>query len=476
MREEVPTYKKIMAGIGVFLFISPNLNILESIFTYCGIESHDIVRIISIIIFAVIDVILAFMFLKAKPSLKMYLILIIFNAIYILPQVINHDGTAMMQYCLFIAPITLFAIMLSKDYDIKNLFMRYMGFAAKLIILVAIIYILLLYFGTNRDEKGMLIIENMTYGDMAYLFVPGFIITIIEMVEKNKIINFAGIVILSVALVFAGARSAILCAVCGIILYWGLLLLGKAPNEKHIRMLIVTLLTLASMFGGMFILPDGSRFEVLDIEVDATDLSENIIFERKEYNSKAVNVIYAPTGEERKLRDIYIDEILNNDRPKAETEYYLRKDVADNNQEYIILIDEADREAAEVYHIRMNRDYLWAAAIAEFKKSPLIGNGALYYKNKYDKFFPHNIFLEAMVDFGVVGLIILTALGIYCFVRGLKYYFKEKDTMLLQLIVLLYSLLPSYVLYTTMYSNAYLAVTIILFTTLGRLNNNGQKN
>ena len=77
MREEVPTYKKIMAGIGVFLFISPNLNILESIFTYCGIESHDIVRIISIIIFAVIDVILAFMFLKAKPSLKMYLILII---------------------------------------------------------------------------------------------------------------------------------------------------------------------------------------------------------------------------------------------------------------------------------------------------------------------------------------------------------------------------------------------------------------
>ena len=123
----------------------------------------------------------------------------------------------------------------------------------------------------------------------------------------------------------------------------------------------------------------------------------------------------------------------------------------------------------------MNRDYLWGTAIAEFKKHPITGNGIRYFKNKYTGYFPHNIFLEAMADFGIIGLIVITALGAFCFFKGMVYYFKEKNTNVMNMLLLLFSQFPGYVLYTTMYSNASLALTIIFFTTLGILGGNGKE-
>ncbi|MBQ1430876.1 MAG: hypothetical protein IIZ05_04575, partial [Firmicutes bacterium] len=120
-------YKKILAAIGAFLFISPDLNIIESILTYCGIGNHDVVKYAAIAIFAIMDLLLVIAFFKAKPSRRMFIVLIIFNVIYILPQVLNRDATAIMQYCLFTVPTTVATIMLTGDEEIQKLFFKYLG-------------------------------------------------------------------------------------------------------------------------------------------------------------------------------------------------------------------------------------------------------------------------------------------------------------------------------------------------------------
>lgn len=472
---EVANYKKLIAAIGAFLFISPNLNLIECILTYCGIENHDMLRLTAVIIFAVLDLLLVMAFLKSRPSPKMYLIIVIFNAIYILPQVINKDATAMLQYCLFVVPTSVLGIMLSKDDEIKECFFKYLCAINKLLMIFALVYIILQYVGTNRDEYGMLIIANMTYGDIAYLFVPGFVVSLIEIVENRNILDFLGIVLYSLALVFAGARSAILCVICAVMIYWILLIFSKSEKIKFIRMLMVTVLAVAAILTAMYILPAGSRFDVLNIEIKNEQFSENIIFESRGSSAKKTKVIYVPTGEEMSLYDLYFKVVTESDMSKRETELILRDDARNYKEQYIKLLNEDDWKLAEGYALGMNRTFLWKAAIAEFKKSPLTGNGVLYYKNKYSGYFPHNIFLEAMADFGVIGLILITALGAFCFFKGMFFYLKNKNPNVLIMLLLLFAQFPEYVLYTTMYSNASLALTIIFFTTLGVLDDNERK-
>jgi hypothetical protein len=143
--------------------------------------------------------------------------------------------------------------------------------------------------------------------------------------------------------------------------------------------------------------------------------------------------------------------------------------------EYITLIDEKDREAAEKYSIHFYRTFLWRTAIKEFKKHPLLGNGPYYYKNKYNGYFPHNIFLEAMADCGLAGLLTVVVLGGYCVINGIRYYVKYREVNVYYILVLLFSHFPRYVLYTTLYSNATLAITAILFAMIGKIGINERK-
>ena len=54
----------------------------------------------------------------------------------------------------------------------------------------------------------------------------------------------------------------------------------------------------------------------------------------------------------------------------------------------------------------MNREQMYKAAFEEFKKSPVYGIGPLGFIVKYGR-YPHNIVLETMCDYGIVGVTIL---------------------------------------------------------------------
>lgn len=470
MEKGIASNKKLIGLIGVLLLISPNLNVPESILIYCGVSSHYTAMLISVILFAILDLILAVLFLRSGPSKKEVLLLLLFNLVYLMPIVLNSTRNEILQFLLFVTPVTLIAASISVDAEIRNSFIQIMLKASRILFIAAVAYIILLYVGTDRDQYGMVVVKNMTYGDMAYLFLTGYIASLIECISRKSVFSYIELIVFCLAIVFSGARSAVLCILCAVVVYWIVALIGKSEKNKKAAIAIVTAVTVVAIVFSMFILPSGSRFKVNNIDASSDDFSaSSIIFETSAQYIGSVTVIYTPTNEERTLASIFEEQIVNNDCTKAETEEILRNDVINGTENYIKLIDEEnDREKAENYRIHFYRTFLWRTAYKEFQKHPLIGNGPYYYKNKYNGYFPHNIFLEAMSDFGAAGLVLICALGLYCFVRGIKLYLDHKDENVLYFLVLLFSHFPRYLLYTTLYSNPTLALTVILFLTIGR--------
>lgn len=451
------------------MFISPNLNLIESVFMYCGIRDHDIVRLIALVIYSVIDVSLIALFFRKKPTKTAFAILIAFNLIYILPLMIHPVKLPILQYLMFIVPITVFSLMLSENDTIKEFFFKYLKYAAIVLFFIAIAYMILQAVSPARDRNGVVLIHNMSYGDMGYLFLNGFLVSVICCKEKKYLTGLIGVVVFSLAVFFSGTRSAVICIIFAIALWIVLDLLNKkTPKSEKRGLLIGISVVILTLVIGMVIIPSGSRLNFFKINLTDPDFSiKSIIFETGQDNSNDIMVIYTPTNEERPISEIYEEEIIKSDRTKSETQDLLHKDVSENINEYIRLINEEDREFVENYKIINHRTFLWHAAMEEFKKHPVLGNGARYFSIKYNSFFPHNIILEAMTDFGIIGAGLISVIGLYCFIRAIKIYLKTNDENCFGLIILLFSHIPRYLLYTSLYSNYTIAMTIIIFMTMG---------
>lgn len=111
--------------------------------------------------------------------------------------------------------------------------------------------------------------------------------------------------------------------------------------------------------------------------------------------------------------------------------------------------------------MNFNRTNLWTNAWREFLKNPIFGNGPLSYANKYNGYFPHNILLEVLCDFGIAGFLILfgsISVFLFLYLRLLR---KSRSTN--RAYFLLFSLLsiPCYLLYTTWYANAKILFTLV---------------
>ena len=466
--------KRIIAALGVFFFMSPNLNVLKFILYVCGLESDELCRNISLGIFCILDIIIGIYYLKVRSTIKEWAILVIFNVLYALPLLLNRSYTELMQYAVFILPVTIITVIMVKDREIMQNFIKYLIYVSRAMIPLAALYILMQYIGTNRDGAGIVIIQNMSYGDIAYIFLPCFIISVIDFLINRKIIGIFGALMFLIAIMYSGSRSAILCAVFACLLILVLMISKKAFDHSYLKKAFYAIIIVVIILAlSLFVLPSGSRLKMIDINFSGFSISD-LLFETKNIDSYDTVVIHVPTNSERNISDIYEEEIVKRDNTKAETEKALHEDVSENRNEIIRIKTEDDRAFAENYKIKTPRTFLWRTALKEFQKHPVTGNGPCYYKIKYDGDFPHNIILETMSDFGIIGLIVLLFLGIYCFVRGVRYYRLSGDIFVFSIIILLFAHIPRYLLYTTLYSNMTIAMTILFFMTIGKLGAKGE--
>ena len=174
--------------------------------------------------------------------------------------------------------------------------------------------------------------------------------------------------------------------------------------------------------------------------------------------------IDAKDNETKTVELIFMENIIYSDQAKTKTENILHEDVIKNSKKYLIVKDQYRTSVAE-YSVGTDRYNLWYTAFGEFKKSPLIGQGALFYQTKYDEFFPHNIILEILTDFGIIGLIITMSIAILLIYKSIKYIRQKKDKSMLLILVFGLSYIPAYLLYNSLYSDNSLAFLITLLAT-----------
>jgi O-antigen ligase len=82
-----------------------------------------------------------------------------------------------------------------------------------------------------------------------------------------------------------------------------------------------------------------------------------------------------------------------------------------------IFIEQRQKQQKEV------RDYIWASAINQFKRSPAYGDK---YIEEYDNFYPHNIFLEVLMSTGVLGGVFFYSFFLIVMYRVFIIYFYER--------------------------------------------------
>ena len=159
------------------------------------------------------------------------------------------------------------------------------------------------------------------------------------------------------------------------------------------------------------------------------------------------------------INSVFEYNIVNNSYTKDETEKILHDDIKNKTGKYIIVEDNKNNEA-EQFTYKYNRPNLWNTAFKEFLKHPVFGNGIFHYQSKYVGTFPHNLVLEIMADFGLIGLFVIIWF-IYGIIQNLFKSIKRGNNSDWKLYVFILSYFPQYILYTTLYNNGIFIFSIL---------------
>ena len=199
-------------------------------------------------------------------------------------------------------------------------------------------------------------------------------------------------------------------------------------------------------------------------EVEGTTIEEEIVNVNK--GPGVTNPLMVWNVDETKyehIDSVLIHYIVKMDTTRYETERILKSDIKNKTGEYVLVTDSQIQTLLEYGVPISNRVFLWTCTLDEFRKSPLIGNGVLYFQNKYVDYFPHNVVLEMLCDYGIIGVLIIGVLMIVLFIKTILYIKNNKDKNIFIILVFALTYIPSHLLYSSVYSNNQL---IFLFTLL----------
>ena len=207
---------------------------------------------------------------------------------------------------------------------------------------------------------------------------------------------------------------------------------------------------------------DYYRFSESGVKFVIKDVVQKEPVQISSYRLSNFNIIDAEDNTEKTVEQAFKKYFAKWDKSQEETEKILSEDILNDNQKYLIA-KEQFRFSISNFELNMDRANLWSLSLAEIKKAPIFGQGPMFFHSKYKEYFPHNIILEILTDFGIVGLIIVSTFIIFLFIQMLKALKKQRDNEMLLLMLFCISYLPSYLLYETLYNNNTLIFAITLF-------------
>lgn len=453
-------------------------------------------KIISVALFLLLDICLYISFASflrnRSDAKKIVLIIALINIIYFLPDIVTGSFTSYAQYLILVFPFSVIAIFIAVSDDERERFLKCMDRLAIIVSLIACYFIYLLITTTDDDNGMYYLVHNVlhiykfTHGNIALFFTPFLFITIGNLAfgrykGKKEIAYFAYALFILYTIICAGLRNAILSifiviifAILGIVFKF-----FEPENKKKSLVQLFALLFFASIIfsnPNIFVMRSSRLKQVEgDIIQDLRDKEEKktadfelgskfVVYANEEETEEEgkprldmealgdLPAVDAMTGEEATIRTIFIKHIFASDKTEKEVNKMLHDDIKKKTGRYIIVSDE-NRDDTSKYTVYRDRNYLWKAAINEWRKSKIVGNGIKHYQTKYEGTMPHNVILELLSDYGLIGTIICTILFFALFIKTLIYIRRKKSTLAI-IMLLVIAFFPQFLFYTSVYNEA----------------------
>lgn len=496
MTENYKYIKKTSLIFMVSIFGLSSITIFNTIFYYLGLGRFQ--TVLSTGIFAILDIISIFYIVSCFKesgirSKKIYLTIAIINFINFMPSFFLGDIKAVVQDALFVAPFTFFAAGLIFIKQLRDDFFHTANKLNTVLCALALGYIgLLWYYSLFSGSNKILNIEVMTYGNIAWFFAIFLFLQIINLASKKLEDKYFIHLIYSLILIYAifctGLRTAIVSLIFLISLSILYAIFNKEFNIKEKRsslsiLFICILFSLGLLKFDVKLIPSSSRSSVIQQDIlydlkdkdgqinDGEEVIGRLTYEeivkrlpKEEFISRQLKV-----GNMQEMKISTLDEtfryyIFSSTDSEIQTVKKLHEDIKQSKGQYI-LVNKENIDFASQYQVPRSRNYLWLAAINEFNKNRIFGNGLMHFQKKYVGTFPHNVLLEALSDFGIVGVTIIGGFSLILFVAYIYRAFKRGEYEILRILLLASAYIPSFFIYTSLYRDTTLTflLSIMIF-------------
>ena len=473
--------------IAASLFFLGSLKVPKMILSYLHIPGN--ITLFAVGIFALLDAVL--LFVAARDVLKnrrwkYFFVLAAVNLLYLLPYVIHRQWYQLVQYVVLMVPFTLCAYLLVTREDGKTLFFRCLQNMSRYFAPVFLLYIVVL-FVAEPGEFGIVEIREMSYGDIAYAAIPFLFADVERFLDKSggkKVYTGLRILLYVMTVLYSGTRSAMFCVVVAFLIQF-VMHFSYIKTVKLSRKAICAGALVACLLFCNIITPAGARLNVVKgnllyeltgkdffqilaggtdnmddpTATEETDAEGNPL-DPEEWPDDVKLVYNEETHQFQTIDAAFQYYVVRSDRPISETQKLLQEDIKTDAGKYITATEDY-RTAAGSYKLPMNeRAYLWSTALGEFNASKLIGNGCLHYQNKYETTFPHNVVLELLADFGVVGFLVFFGIVISCFALLMVQAIREKNATKGTMLAFVCVYIPMHLLFHSLYFNGILLFTV----------------
>lgn len=386
--------------------------------------------IISAIANGIVLLILAYNFIKTiknggriKYKVIALMPIIFLSGLYVINIVRSnnkvHSMFELIIMLLFALQYVLVAIYIV-DNDQKKLWKSF-DYYSVVFFLFSVIYITRFFVA---DGNFLNSIAGMSYMTISYAYLVIVIVFCIDFIyfdSNNKIkgIRFFAIVLFWLTMIYSGTRGPIAC----IIAFAILIVIYDVFFNKRRKTKLILLLTM--IFIGIYVFSvcfwspakSGSATRLQNFNYDKEIYEEQKSITVENTNENVSNTI--------NFQEEYVNYIINSEQNIEQSMVELSQNRNRNGEKIFDTNNKTLEDSFKNYELYQGRSILQEYAIGEFKKSPIFGNGAMYFQQKYSN-YPHSIIYELLSDFGIVGLIIYLGAFIVLFLLNIKSALKNK--------------------------------------------------
>lgn len=275
----------------------------------------------------------------------------------------------------------------------------------------AIFYIARFFVSTEENLNDF---SGMSYMTIAYAYMTILMVFILKVLFIDKQFSkwkWASILLYWVTIVYTGTRGPIACTALFFLVVGLYCMVKKYWKKLFLSIGLGILFSTFLFFSIYYYSPEGTgsagRLQNIDYDREiyntnaAEKVAENYIINISE--TKKIN------SEDFSVQEIYTLYITENDNNIEDSIRELQENKDKNGNIIAETEDEGALRGIRGHSLYRGRDLLKTFAISEFKKSPLIGNGPMFFINKYNE-YSHNIITEILCDYGIVGCILFAGI------------------------------------------------------------------